>query len=298
MLTAQKTLLIGVDGGGTGCRAAVGTATQGILGRAQGGRANVTSDPALAIKNVRATIEAAAQTAGLPQSALSTAVAHIGLAGVMTPSDSALIASALPMQHCLVSDDRPTAVTGALGSEDGFLMSVGTGTIIAARKKGDFSYVSGWGFQISDQASGAWLGRAALEQLLLCHDGIADFTPLIRKLFANFNNDPNEIVAFSTAAKPGDYATLAPEVISFAQDADPWAQSIMAKGADYLLRGLSALGFSAGDTLCMSGGVGPSYADFLPQDILTGRTQPQSSAVDGAFLLAKSILSKRLEEIR
>lgn len=297
MLTTQQTLLIGVDGGGTGCRAAIGTAAQGILGRADGGRANATSDPALAIDNVRSTIDAAARSAGLPPSAIETAIAHVGLAGVMTPDDSARIAAALPMQRCVVTDDRPTAVTGALGSKDGFLMSVGTGTIIATRKGADFGFVSGWGFQVSDQASGAWLGRAALEQVLLCHDGIATFTPLIRAIFAKFDNDPNSIVAFCATAKPGDYATLAPDIIVAARDGEPWGQSIMAKGADYLLRGLTSLGFSAGDTLCLSGGVGPSYADFLSGDILRGRAEPRGSALDGAFLLAKAALSKQLEDM-
>lgn len=297
MSISDQTLFLGVDGGGTGCRAAIGTAAHGILARAEAGPANATSDPDQAIKNIRSASEAAAQLAGLPQTALSAAIAHVGLAGVMTDQDSARIAAALPCHRCTVTDDRPTAVTGALGRKDGFLVSIGTGTIVAASKAGTFNYVSGWGFHVSDQASGAWLGRAALEQVILCQDHLADFTPLTRSLFAKFKDDPNRIVAFAKSAHPGDYASLAPEIIAAARAGDPWGSALMTRGAVYVMQCLTALGFSPGDTLCLSGGVGPFYADFLPNDALSGRTPPRGNALDGAFLLAKASHAQHVEGI-
>ncbi|CAN0599943.1 unnamed protein product, partial [Ectocarpus sp. 12 AP-2014] len=136
--------------------------------------------------------------------------------------------------------------------------------------------------------SGAWLGRAALEQVLLCHDGLADHGDLTRTLFAEFDNDPNAIVAFSMSAKPGDYAAFAPDVVSAADSGDASGQAFMAKGANYLIRGLNALGFQPGDTLCLSGGVGGHYARYLPASILSGNIGPRGTALDGAFHLAKS----------
>ena len=46
MSNVVQDILIAVDGGGTGCRAAVGSVAAGILGRAEGGRANIGNDPA------------------------------------------------------------------------------------------------------------------------------------------------------------------------------------------------------------------------------------------------------------
>ena len=295
MSSSEHTLLIGVDGGGTGCRAAIGTSVNGVLAQAEGGRANVASDFALSVKNIISTVEAAANRADIPRDELSKATAHIGIAGVLGPKESAQVVSALPYGLVIVTDDRPTAVTGALGGQDGYLLSVGTGTIAASSKSGTFTYVGGWGFYVADQASGAWLGRAALEQVMLCHDRLADHTPLTRGLLLKYDNDPNAVAAYSMTAKPGDFAIHAPDIIAGARAADPWGQSIMEKGADYLMRCLTRLGFLPGETLCLTGGVGPHYADYLPADFLAGRIKSRGSALDGAFQLAKSNLAKQPE---
>jgi glucosamine kinase len=280
-------ILVGVDGGGTGCRAVVGTQSAGVLGRAEGGRANVASDPDLAIRNIISTVTAAARKAGIDAVALHVACAHLGLAGVMTDGDSARISSALPYAHATVTDDRPTTVMGALDGQNGFLLAVGTGSFIAANVAGSVDYVGGWGFQISDQASGGWLGRAVLKRVLQCHDGLADHTGITRAIFAKFDDDPNAIVAFSMSAKPGDFGSLARDVVSAAGVGDGWAREIMKDGADYLVRGLVKLGFRPGDVLCFSGGLGPSYAPYLPPDFLSGQIAPRGNALDGAFALAK-----------
>ncbi|WP_417242978.1 BadF/BadG/BcrA/BcrD ATPase family protein [Celeribacter sp.] len=279
-------LLIAVDGGGTGCRAAIGTPARGVIARADAGRANVASDPDLAIQNVIEAIEKAAQSAGIAPDALPRATAHLGLAGVMTPHDSARVAAALPYRRVVVTDDRPTAVAGALGDQNGALLSIGTGSIIAARAAGRFRFVGSWGFHVSDQGSGAWLGRAALIQVLLCHDGIEAHSPLTRHILAQFGDDPNAIVAFSMSAKAGDYATLAPEIVAQAHAGDPWGRTIMATGATYLARGLAQVGFVPGETLCLTGGVGPHYAEYLPPELLVGLAPARGNALDGAFHLA------------
>ena len=302
MSDSSNILLIAVDGGGTGCRAAIGTCAQGVIARAEGGRANFASDPDLAIRNILDVVALAAQNAGIAAGAmpgaLAAARAHLGLAGVMTAQDSARVAGALPYACAVVTDDRETAVAGALGGENGALLAIGTGTIVAANTAEGFRSVSGWGFHVSDQASGAWLGRAALVQVLLCHDGIEGHSPLTRDLFARFDDDPTAIVAFSMSAKAGDYATLAPEIVAQARAGDPWGRKIMAAGADYLTRGLGQVGFRAGDPLCLTGGVGPHYAEFLPPDLLIGRTLSRGNALDGAFHLAKLNAANTPEIVR
>ena len=295
MIKSGSTVIIGVDGGGTGCRVAIGTLSDGVLSRSEGGRANAASDAALAVKNIASTVEEAARLAGIPTSALSHATAHIGIAGILGAEDSARIASALPYKTITVTDDRPTAVTGALGRHDGYLLSLGTGAFAAASQAGVFTFLGGWGFYVADQGSGAWLGRAGLEQIKLCHDELADHTPLTRKLFEKFGGDPNALVSFSVTAKPGDFATLAPEIIAGAQAADPWGQAIMKKGANHLMRCLARLGFRTGDTLCLTGGIGPHYAGYLPEEFLSGRIQPKGSALDGAFQLASSNATQQPE---
>ena len=293
MTHSEHSVLIGVDGGGTGCRAAVGTLEVGVLAQAEGGPANATSDIAFAIQNVRSTIDNALLAAGL---SLSEATIHVGLAGVMGRNEVDKIAAAFPYKKITVTDDRPTAITGALGGKDGYLLSIGTGSITAASKAGKFAYVGGWGFQVSDHASGAWLGRAALEQVLFCYDGVAEHSALTREIFEKYSQDPNKIVTFCQDATPRAYAALAPEIIRGAQESDPWGRVIMAQGAGFLMRNLARLGFQNGDTLCLSGGVGPHYADYMPKAATQGLITAQGSALDGAFQLAKQALMDRLEQ--
>lgn len=288
MVDLTHTLIIGVDGGGTGCRVAIGTHANGILAQAEGGAANAASDPDLAIKNIISTVEAGARKVGIATSQLEGAIVHAGLAGVLTSKISMQIASGLPYLDVIVTDDRPTAVLGALGGHDGFLLSVGTGAIVAASTSGTFRYVGGWGFHVADQGSGAWLGRAALERILLCHDGLAEHTNLTRDIFTKFDNDPNAIVSFSMSATPGDFGSMAPDVVSGAAAGDAWGREIMTQGAAYLTRGLRVLACQGGDVLCLTGGVGPHYAQYLPPEFIVGQINPRGSALDGAFQFAKS----------
>lgn len=297
MTDSLHNLIIGIDGGGTGCRVAIGTLADGVIARAEGGRANVASDPRLAIRNIIETVEAAAANGAICVDHLRTATIHLGLAGVMTVQDAQMVAAAIPYQNVTVTDDRPTALVGAFGRRDGFLLSVGTGTIAAGRKEGAFRSVGGWGFHVGDQASGSWLGKKCLRQVLLCHDGITWHSDLTRALFSKFGNDPNEVVAFSMSAKPGDYGAFAPEVVKWAQAGDPIGKKIMLKGATHLLRCLRALQFNAGDPLCLTGGVGPHYASYLPDDVTAGQVSRKGNALDGSFALARSRVEKSQEDV-
>lgn len=286
MFDSGRPLIIGVDGGGTGCRAAVGTRVDGVLARASSGAANFTTDPDLALINVAKAVARAVAEIGAPEDALMSATAHIGLAGVMTTGDQQRIVENLPYGAASASDDRLTSVIGALGSKDGYLLSVGTGTIVAASIMNTFRFVGGWGFNISDQASGAWLGRAALEQVILCHDGMAAHSDLTRSLLSEFDGDANEVATFSMSATPGEFGNFAPSVIASAARSDPWGLKIVNKGATYLAEALAALSFQSGDTICLTGGVGPHYARYLGGEVTAHLTQPVGSALDGAFHLA------------
>ncbi|NUH66701.1 hypothetical protein HTT03_15575 [Sulfitobacter sp. S0837] len=293
MSIAAQDILIAVDGGGTGCRAAVGTVAAGILGRAEGGRANIGNAPEQSLIHVRAAIEGAAVDAGLPLNALGHATAYVGLAGMNVARDAAKLRNALPYRRIIADDDRPACVLGALGTGvAGWVLAIGTGTIIAATDGATCRYVGGWGFHLADQGSGAWLGRAALDRALQCYDGLLPHTDLTRGLLRHFGDDPFAITAFSLTAQPGDYAALAPDVLMAAAQSDPLATALMQEGAAYYARGLKALGFTPGDRLCLLGGIGPHYASFLPEDHLSGRVASQGTALDGAFESARHAVAQ------
>lgn len=282
------TVLIGVDGGGSGCRAALADADGTVLATATGGPANVTTDAEQAAASVAAVIDAAAVALAGPD--LSGAVAHFGLAGVLTAADAARIAQRFAFARCTVTDDRAISVAGALGDRDGALLALGTGTIIAAKRGDRIRVAGGWGLKLSDQASGGWLGRGLLERVLLCHDGIEDHSDLTRAALAKFGDDPGRIVRFAANARPADFAALAPQVIAAAAGRDAAGLALMRAGADYLARALTAVGMRDGDALCLTGGVGSHYAGYLPERVCASQIEPQGTALDGAIRLARAAL--------
>ncbi len=285
MTKTDSRLLIAVDGGGTGCRVGVGYADRGILAQARGGPANVATDFTGATNYIMATVGEALRSAGLPDKLPDTAVAHLGLAGVNSTEDMAKVEAALPFTHCTVTGDRATAVAGALGPEDGYLVALGTGTIVARQRAGDVKTVGGWGFALSDEASGAWLGRTLLSRIVLAEDGLAAHTPLSRDTLASFGGR-DAIVEFSATARPHQYATHAPDIMAAATQGDAIAQEIVTMGAAYIERALAALEFQTGDVLCLSGGLGPHYASFLSAALTENLQPPQGTALEGAFALA------------
>ena len=278
--------LIAVDGGGTGCRAAVGTVEKGILGTSEGGPANVSTNFDRAVLNIGQAISAAATNAGINADDLSQAHAHLALAGVVDQTTALKVAQALPYANANVTEDIKGAIAGALGTKDGFVVALGTGTIIARQQARTYNRVGGWGFDVSDQASGSWLGHQLLRQTVLCADGIEPHSNLTRQIISDLGA-PAGIMHFARGATPKVFATYARAIISNANEGDAQAIALMQRGADYVALGLGALGFSAGDPLCLIGGVGPHYAPFLPTKMTDALVQPLGSNLEGAFALAR-----------
>lgn len=292
MTDAAQGIVIAVDGGGSGCRAAVGTLAGGILGQATGGPANASTDFDSAMRNVRSAVAAACAQGGLSLDAAPIAAAHVGLAGVLGPEDATRVAQALPYAGLTVTDDRATIIAGALGEADGFVIALGTGTIIARRAGEAVTHVGGWGFQVSDQASGAWLGRQVLIETLHRVDGLAPHSGLSRAMLERFGG-ADGIVQFSLAAAPADYAALAPQIVAAAAERDRLGQHLLDTGAAYLARAVAALGHDGGAPICLTGGLGPSYAAHLPAPLRACLQTPQGSALDGALRLARRAAARQ-----
>lgn len=286
MVDSGETLLIGVDGGGTGCRVAIGTATKGVIAQASGGQGNIGNDPQGAIANICSTALRAAQKAGFDAADLSTATAHLGLAGVLSEQIAQFVADNVPFKSSAVTSDVPTAVMGALDGENGFLAAIGTGSFISAHRDQQFIHVGGWGHTVSDQASGSWLGREALNRTLQCHDGLIQHTELTLRLLSRFESDPAQISQFSSSASPRDFGELCPIIVQAAKASDKIGVMLMELGTDYILKGLAALNFKPNDRLCLGGGVGPHYSDYLQKRKPIQIDSPKGSTVMGAFKLA------------
>lgn len=282
MTARDPDILIGIDGGGTHCRFAL--LAHGKRVEHRGGPANVHSDFDRAVATLTDGLAALAQKAGL--SDLSSARAYLGLAGVTGPEAAARVADALPIRRVSVSDDRMSAVVGALGGRDGAVIGIGTGSFLARRAQGRVRLMGGWGFVLGDEASGAYLGRRALQRALHVLDGLAEATPFTDAIHEQFGSTPVNILRFARDAGPADFAAHAPMVLEAARAGDVVAWDILREGADYILHGLNRLGWTPGEILCPIGGLAPHYAGFLPADVTASFAEPSGSALDGALALA------------
>lgn len=279
-------ITVGVDGGGTSCRAALchGPVRLDAVGAA----ANV-SDFDRAIDTICTTVEDLVRRAGLPGEALGQGALHLGLAGVTGPTMAARVGAALQARlgagHITVSGDHVTTIAGALGASDGAVAGIGTGSFLGRQIGGRVQALGGHGFLLGDEASGAWLGKRILQDTLLAEDGLLAHSGLTREMLDD-HGDRAGIIAFALSARPADFARLAPRVLTAAGAGDVTAARLMRQGADYILAALRALGWSQGEALCLAGGLGPAYRDWLPDPVAQSLIAPRGGALDGALALA------------
>ncbi|PIB24742.1 hypothetical protein BFP76_06055 [Amylibacter kogurei] len=289
MSDSQKPYILAVDGGGSGCRVAIADCDGNRLGGAIGDAANVASNLDSACVNVAAAINAALKDAHLDHHATPNICAHFGLAGYMDEKQGQILRKKFKFHKLSLTDDRPTTVLGSLGGQDGYVIGIGTGTFCGASNAGQMHFVSGRGFYISDQASGAWLGRRSLEIVVQCDDKILVHSPLTQSLLAQFNNI-NAMVKFSVTATPRDYARFAPDIIRAASNDDQHGRALMNEGAAYLRSALTTLGYQSGERLVLTGGVGPSYLEYLGKPFNTNITKPLGDALDGGLAMAHKLV--------
>ncbi|SER79832.1 BadF/BadG/BcrA/BcrD ATPase family protein [Rhizobium sp. NFR03] len=277
---------VGIDGGGTRCRAAVADADGRILGRGISGAANILTDPETALSHIRLATEAAFQEAGLPVAGLSTAAAVLGLAGNNVADAVSFIAARLPFARAEIVSDVLIALQGALGDRDGAVASLGTGTVYSIRQNGEVSMLGGHGFKVGDLGSGARLGQGLLQEALLAHDGVRPASPLTETVLAAFGHSTAAIIAFAHAAHPADYGRYAPSIFSAAAAGDPVAVELVRKAARDIDQTLDAITARSVRTLCLVGGLAPLYGPWLAQRPGIEMTEPAADALTGAVALA------------
>ncbi len=277
--------LIAIDGGGTFCRFAYQTPQRREM--LERGSANVFSAPKAAIETLQQGLEMLRLRVGISAEEFASTPAYVGLAGVFDTDVAETIARQLPLNHVNVEDDRRSAVAGALGTHDGTVIGIGTGSFLARQSQQGIQLIGGYGFQVGDEASGAWLGRRLLQTCLHVLDGILPPTPLTAACLAKFERGAADVLRFVSAAKPAEFGQLAPMVTAAAQQNDPHARSLLSEGADYICAGLTALGRKPGELVCLTGSVAPHYTTFLPTDITDAMSPPQGDAIEGALRLAR-----------
>ncbi|MDA7427066.1 ATPase [Primorskyibacter aestuariivivens] len=284
MTGASHSQVIAIDGGGTRCRVAAHDGHETIM--IETGSANVSSDFDGAVTQITEGLGKLAARLECPVEDLLAVPAFAGLAGVVDGAIADRLRDALPFHNLRVTDDRIPALRGALGPRDGAIAHCGTGSFFAARIGGTHHLAGGWGPVLGDEASAVWVGRKALALALETVDGRHAPSPLCAQLLTQFGGAPG-IVDFAGSARPSEFGAIAPLVTQHAGDGDPIAMSILQTGAEDIARGLRHVGWTPGLAICLTGGIGPHFAPYLPEPLRSSVTEPAGAPLDGAIALAQ-----------
>lgn len=283
MTDSSNTRVVAIDGGGTRCRVAL---SDGVtITSVETGSANVSTDFDGSVREILAGIDALSKKTGVPVTDLPT---FVGLAGVTGHVISDRLRAALPFTHVRIEDDRPAAVRGALGERDGVVAHCGTGSFFGSQIESKMRLSGGWGPVLGDEASAQWIGRTALGAALQVVDGRRESSALADAIFEEFGSAP-DIVHFAASASPKEFGDVAPMVTEMARDEDVLAIRIMRSGAFDIARSLPPIGWVPGLVICLTGGIGPQFAPYLPEKMQVEIAPPYGEPLTGALALALDV---------
>lgn len=221
---------LGIDGGGTRCRAALSDESGQLIGRAIAGPANILTDPEGTLKNIIEAAAAAFEDARVAKDFQDLSVV-LGLAGTNVGTAVDYLQENLPFSQFEIVHDGVIALEGAIGPEDGAIGILGTGSAFVVRKDGAIQSLGGWGFKAGDFGSGARLGQALVQEALLAADGIKPQTPLLNALLERYSNKPEELANFAAEARPGDFGSLVGLLVEYGKQGDECARQLFKDAA-------------------------------------------------------------------
>lgn len=284
---------LGIDGGGTNCRARLRDAGGRLLGEGRGGAANVRLDVVRVRRSILDAAEAARRAAGLDEAVWRETIAGFGLAGAGQASAcKRLLAQSFPFAGITLDTDAYTSWLGATQGDApddrGAILIIGTGVCGFTERGKERISIGGWGFPVSDDGSGAVTGREAVRQALKVYDGLRPASSLAEAVLADIGPTPEQVVDWSDRATPADYARFAPLVYAHAAQGDALARRIAAEAAgfaDELALRLLELG---APRIHLIGGLADTVRPWLSAEVGKALEPPRADALDGAIALARA----------
>jgi len=231
-------IFLGIDGGGTKTTCVVGDDSS-LLVTATAGPSNVVRvGEERARESLDEAIRHACKAAGITPAQVDGTC--IGLAGAARPEIAEIVRrllSEIVSGPVNVVGDMEIAMQAAFGSGPGVIVNAGTGSFAYGRDKaGRTERVGGWGFAISDEGSGQWIGRTAITAIYRAHDE-GERTMLLPELLRLWKlSSLNDLVRPANASPPPDFSSLFPIVLAVADAGDAIARSVLTQAGVELAR--------------------------------------------------------------
>ncbi len=224
---------LGIDGGGTKTRCVLGDETMVLATAMSGGSNIVRLGETQAREALHTAVRQVCATANISSAQISAIC--IGAAGAARPEIAAKIRSilaemtpGLALTNIEVVGDTVIALEAAFGAGPGVIAIAGTGSIAYGRDaNGHTARAGGWGFAVSDEGSGHWIGRRAISAILSAHDQGLETALTAMILQAWKLNTRDELVRQANSTPPPDFPRLFPIVVRAADEGDSIARDLL-----------------------------------------------------------------------
>lgn len=229
-------IFLGIDGGGSKTSCVIGD-DNSVLGSGTSGGSNVIRvGERRARESLGSAIRQACAAANISTSRIERTC--VGIAGGALPEIAGVVRrllSELVGGEIEVMGDMVTAMQSAFGSGPGVIVIAGTGSIAYGRNpKGEIARAGGWGFAISDEGSGHWIGRSAVAVCMRAYDEArADGSRvLLESIMKSWDVTTREQMVVAANKAPSvstapDFAALLPAVLSAADAGDVTARAVL-----------------------------------------------------------------------
>ena len=285
--------LLGVDGGGTGTRVLLASRSGAVLAEASGAPSALGQGVAAAWHNILAAVRQTFYIAKLAVPDWSACAMGAGLSGVHhQPWADEFVATNPGFAHIAIENDAFTALLAAHGGRPGAMVAAGTGSVgEALYADGTRRQVSGWGFPVGDEGSGAWLGLRAMAHAQEAMDWRVPGGALAASIHQRCGSHRDALQDWCANAGQNEYAQLAPTVFNCAAS-DPAAEALLAEATVAIERMAHALDPHATLPLAIYGSVGRQLYPRLASAIRARCVTSPQDAVHGALRLVHQSLEK------
>jgi glucosamine kinase len=285
---------LGVDGGGTKTIARLENLQTGQQWQAIGGPASLTNDFNAALHQCEVLIERLCVQANCLRADITLV---LGLAGAGNKEKAFEFQQHLLAKHKNVNvfTDAKTSLYGANAGEPIVVIAIGTGSVGAAlTQDGKEIQKGGWGFNVGDEGSGAKMGVLAIKAVLSEIDDFGEVDSLLaHNIVKILNVDATGVLAWSTTAKPAEFALLAPLIFEYHETCDV-AKKILVKHIGHVENLIKKTRSLMQVPVVLLGGLSVSTIPFLNPEIKKTLVKAKGNALDGACLLAKKLTQNKI----
>jgi glucosamine kinase len=280
---------LGVDGGGTKTIARLENLYTGQQWLATGGAASLTNDFDSALQHCNALVTELCAQANCSRGEIS---AVFGLAGAGNKEKSAKFKQSIvaDFKDVNVYTDAKTSLYGANEGNPVVVVSLGTGSVGAVlNADGKEIQIGGWGFNVGDEGSGAKMGVLAIRAVLSELEDLGHVESILAQaIVSKLGGDQNNVLAWSTSAKPSDFASLTPLVFEH-HDKCCVARNILMEHVGYVESLINKARSNTNLPVVLLGGLSIPTLPFLNPRIINLLVEAKGNALDGACLLAKKL---------